>query len=226
VEHEIKSKPDFAFLSLRLDSGEQVVTESGSMVGMSTELDMQTNMKGGLKGALKRALGGESLFMNTYTATADNQRLDLAPATPGDVEHLRLDGSNVLVQSGSYMSSSPGIEVDAKWAGARGFFSGEGLFMLRCGGHGDLWISSYGAIHQVDVEGSYVVDTGHIVAFDDSLSYELKSIGGLKSLLFSREGLVCEFSGSGRLWIQTRCSVQLVGFLHPFRSIKPQNHAN
>jgi uncharacterized protein (TIGR00266 family) len=226
MKQEIKSKPDFAFLSLQLNSGEQVITESGSMVGMTTELTMETNMKGGLKGALKRALGGESLFMNTYTATADNQRLDLAPATPGDVEHLALDGNSVLVQSGSYMSSTPGIEVDSKWAGARGFFGGEGLFMLRCSGQGDLWISSYGAIHAIDVHGTYVVDTGHIVAFDDCLSYELKSIGGLKSLLFSKEGLVCEFSGQGRLWIQTRCSGSLVGFLHPFRSIKPQKHAN
>jgi len=226
MKQEIKSKPDFAFLSLHLNSGEQVIAESGSMVGMTTELTMETNMKGGLKGALKRALGGESLFMNTYTATADNQRIDLAPATPGDVEHLALDGNSVLVQSGSYMSSSPGIEVDSKWAGARGFFGGEGLFMLRCSGQGDLWISSYGAIHAIDVQGSYVVDTGHIVAFDDSLSYELQSIGGLKSLLFSKEGLVCEFSGQGRLWIQTRCSSSLVGFLHPFRSIKPQKHAN
>ena len=226
MQHEIKSKPDFAFLSLRLDKGEQVVAESGSMVGMSTDLGLDTQMKGGLGGALKRALGGESLFMNTYTARADNQRLDLAPATPGDVEHLSLDGGSVLVQSGSYMSSALGVEVDSKWTGARGFFSGEGLFMLRCTGQGDLWISSYGAISRVDVDGSYIVDTGHIVAFDDSLRYELKSIGGLKSLLFSKEGVVCEFSGEGRLWIQTRCSVPLVGFLHPFRSIKPQKHAN
>jgi len=226
MKHEIKSKPDFACLTLQLDQGEQVVCESGAMVGMTTGLNLETNMKGGLKGAFKRALGGESLFMNTYTATENGQRLDLAPATPGDIEHLSLSGNTVLVQSGSYMSSTPDVEVDAKWAGARGFFSGEGIFMLRCSGNGDLWISSYGAIHTVDVEGSYVVDTGHIVAFQDSLTYSVRSIGGLKSLLFSSEGLVCEFSGHGRLWIQTRCSVPLVGFLHPFRSIKPQKHAN
>jgi len=224
MQHEIKSKPDFACLSLQLDQGDQVVCESGAMVGMSTGLTLETNMKGGLKGAFKRALGGESLFMNTYTATENSQRLDLAPATPGDIEHLRLNGDTVLVQSGSYMSSTPDVEVDAKWAGARGFFGGEGLFMLRCSGDGDLWISSYGAIHTVDVTGSYVVDTGHIVAFQDSLTYSVRSVGSLKSLLFSSEGLVCEFSGHGRLWIQTRCSMPLVGFLHPFRSIKPQKH--
>jgi uncharacterized protein (TIGR00266 family) len=224
MQHEIKSKPDFACLTLQLDEGDQVVSEAGAMVGMSTGLTLETNMKGGLKGAFKRALGGESLFMNTYTATENSQRLDLAPATPGDIEHLSLSGNTVLVQSGSYMSSTPNVEVDAKWAGARGFFGGEGLFMLRCSGDGDLWISSYGAIHTVDVTGSYVVDTGHIVAFQDSLTYSVRSVGGLKSLLFSSEGLVCEFSGHGRLWIQTRCSMPLVGFLHPFRSIKPQKH--
>jgi uncharacterized protein (TIGR00266 family) len=225
MQHEIKAKPDFACLTLSMDRGDQVVCESGAMVGMTTGLELETNMKGGLGGALKRALGGESLFMNTYTASENGQRLDLAPATPGDIEHLVLRGNTVLVQSGSYMASSTGVEVDAKWAGARGFFGGEGLFMLRCGGDGDLWISSYGAIHSVDVQGSYIVDTGHIVAFQDSLTYNVKSIGGLKSLLFSSEGLVCEFSGSGRLWLQTRGSMSLVTFLHPFRSVQPQKHA-
>ena len=90
MEHSIRNKPDFASVHLVLDQGEQVVTEAGAMMGMSTDLKMETNMKGGLLGAAKRALGGESVFLNTYTATSDGQRLDVASAAPGDIEHLSL----------------------------------------------------------------------------------------------------------------------------------------
>jgi len=220
MQHSIRNKPDFASLHVVLDQGEQIITEAGAMMGMSSDLKMTTNMKGGLLGAAKRALGGESVFLNTYTASNDGQRLDIAASAPGDVEHLALSGEALMVQSGSYLCSTPGVTVDSKWGGARTFFGGEGLFMLRCAGEGDLWFSSYGAIHAIDVNGSYVVDTGHIVAFEESLQFKVRSVGGLKSLFFSSEGLVCEFSGTGRLWIQTRNSGSLAGFLHPFRPVR------
>ena len=220
MRHEIHNKPDFASLHVWLDNGEQIVTEAGAMMSMSGDLDLQTNMKGGLMGAAKRALGGESIFMNTYTAQKDGQRLDVAPSAPGDIFHEPMNGGALMVQSGSYLCSTTGIEVDSKWGGARTFFGGEGLFMLRCSGQGDLWMSSYGAIHLVNVEGTYVVDTSHIVAFEDGLTFNVKKVGGLKSLFFSGEGLVCEFSGRGRLWIQTRNASSLAGFLHPFRPQK------
>jgi uncharacterized protein (TIGR00266 family) len=224
MQHEIRNAPDFASLHVTLSKGEQLVTEAGAMMGMSKGLKMETNMKGGLLGAAKRALGGESVFMNTYTAKDDGQRLDVAPSMPGDVMHIAMGGAgSVIVQSGSYLCSTPGVSVDAKWGGAKSFFGGEGLVMLRCAGSGDLWVSSYGAIHPVEVDGGYVVDTGHIVAFDDTLTYRVRSVGGLKSLFFSSEGLVCEFSGRGRLWIQTRNASALAAFLHPFRRVKTQN---
>jgi uncharacterized protein (TIGR00266 family) len=220
VRHDIRNNPDFASLHVVLDQGEQIVTEAGAMMGMSSDLQMATNMKGGLLGAAKRALGGESIFLNTYTASGDGQRIDIASSAPGDVEHLSLSDAAVMVQSGSFLCATPGVTVDTKWGGARTFFGGEGLFMLRCAGRGDLWISSYGAIFAVDVDGSYVVDTGHIVAFEETLQFKVRSVGGLKSLFFSSEGLICEFNGTGRLWIQTRNSGALAGFLHPFRPVR------
>jgi uncharacterized protein (TIGR00266 family) len=201
-----------------------VVTEAGAMMGMSSKLKLETNMKGGLFGAAKRALGGESVFLNTYTATEDGQRLDVAPSQPGDMEHIRLEGGCVIVQKGSYCACTPGVTVDAKWGGAKGFFSGEGLIMLQCRGNGDLWLSSYGAIHRVDVDGSYIVDTTHMVAFDDSLTYTVEKVGGFKSLFLSQEGLVCKFRGTGRVWVQTRNAPALASFLHPFRRVKPKQN--
>ena len=225
MEFEIRNNPDFSSLHVVLDNGDQVVTETGAMMGMSPELQLETNMKGGLMGAAKRALGGESLMLNTYTATGDGQRLDIAPAVPGDLRHVEVGtGTGWMVQSGSYCASTPGVTLDTKWGGAKTFFGGEGLFMLKCTGEGHLWLSSYGAIHEVEVSGSYIVDTSHIVAFEDSLTFNIRKVGGLKSLFFSGEGLVCEFNGTGKLWFQPRNPSSLASFLHPFRHVKPSTN--
>lgn len=219
---EIRNRPDYASLHLVLDQGEQVLTESGAMMGMDPALKLDSNLKGGVLGGLKRMVGGESVFLNTYTATGDGQRLDLAPAAPGDLFEIDIAGK-VMVQRGSYCACTPGVALDAKWAGAKSFFAGEGLVMLAASGEGKLWISSYGAITQVDVTDGYVVDTSHIVAFDETLTYTLRKVGGLKSLFLSGEGIVCAFSGRGRLWIQTRNAPALASFLNPFRSVSKKN---
>ncbi|MCU0431460.1 MAG: TIGR00266 family protein, partial [Cytophagaceae bacterium] len=112
------------------------------------------------------------------------------------------------------------VTVDSKWQGFKGFFSGEGLFLLKCSGMGDLWFNSYGGIIPIDVTDSLVVDTGHIVAFTEGLSYRVTTLGGYKSFFFSGEGLVCKFEGQGRVWIQTRKVFPLVGFLDAFRPQK------
>jgi uncharacterized protein (TIGR00266 family) len=220
MQFEIRNKPDYASLHLSLANGDKVVTESGVMMAMDPRIKLETNMTGGLLGAAKRALGGESLFLNTYTATGDDQRLDIAPKMPGDLEHVALGAQAVMCHSGAYCASTTGVNIDSKWAGAKSFFAGEGLVMLRCSGQGELWMASYGAIHLVDVQGSYTVDTGNVVAFDESLTFRVRSIGTVKSLLFSSEGMVCEFSGTGRLWYQTRSAHSLAAFLHPFQRVK------
>lgn len=223
MQFEIRHKPDFAMLAVTMDEGEQVITETGAMMGMSPSMKMESNMKGGLMAAAKRALSGESLFLNTYTATGNGQRLDVAPASPGDMEHIKLEGNAVVVQAGSYCACTSGVTIDSKWGGFKSFRAGEGLIMLHCSGTGELWISSYGAIHMEEVSGTYVVDTSHIVAFDESLTFNVRSVGGLKSRFLSGEGLVCEFTGNGRVWMQTRSAPTLAEFLHPFRRVKPSN---
>ncbi|MEC7986551.1 MAG: TIGR00266 family protein [Myxococcota bacterium] len=222
MDFEIKHKPDYASLHIKLQSGEQILTEAGAMMGMSPELKMESNLKGGLLSAAKRARGGESMILNTYTATGDGQRLDLAPSAPGDMLHIELAERDIMIQSGSFCASQPSVTIDTKWGGAKTFFGGEGLFMLKASGDGHLWITSYGAIHEVFVDGTYIIDTGHIVAFEDSLSFNVRKVGGLKSLFFSGEGLVCEFSGKGRLWFQTRNPATLAAFAHPYRRVKPK----
>ena len=136
------------------------------MLAMTPDIQIETSTQGGIMKGLKRSvLGGESFFMNTFTAAGPNAEIIFAPALAGDIVRWQLDGRTVFLQSGSYLASSMGIDIDSKWGGAKTFFSREGLFMLRCTGTGDMLVSSFGAIRAVDlVPGqTYIVDTGHMV---------------------------------------------------------------
>jgi uncharacterized protein (TIGR00266 family) len=222
VQHSIDYGPAFAMLTCNLDPGDSIVAEGGAMVSMSPGIDVVTSAGaagGGIKGALKRSvLGGESFFMNTFTATAASQ-ISFAPSSPGDIINHPLDGTNpLLVTSGSFLFSSGGVTVDTKWGGSKTFFSREGLFLLNCSGTGDLFVSSYGAIRKVDLVAgqTFTVDTGHIVAFDATLTYNVRKFGNWKSTFLGGEGLVVELTGPGSVWIQTRSIQAFAGFLAPF----------
>ena len=124
------------------------------------------------------------------------------------------------------MLHSDGVEVTGKWQGAKGFFSGEGLVLLKASGEGDIFFNSYGAILPVDVTDEYIVDSGYIVAFEDTLNYNISVLPGLrggsklKQLFFGGEGLVCRFSGQGRVWIQTRHVQSFLSWANAFRPSK------
>jgi uncharacterized protein (TIGR00266 family) len=223
MRHQIVQKPDFAALQVAFDQpGEQLIVESAAMLARDTAVTMETRLQGGILAAAKRKLlGGESLFTNKFTATAPGQTLWVAPAAEGDIEQVELNGQSPLfLASGAFLASAPTISLDTQWQGARGFFSGAGLFLLAASGHGPLFFAAYGGIHAVDVgPAGYVCDTGHVVGFTAGLTYRVTKLGGIKSLFFSGEGLVCHFSGQGRLWLSTRNPGSLVSFVHPFRSV-------
>jgi uncharacterized protein (TIGR00266 family) len=166
---------------------------------------------------LKRSvLGGESFFLNTFSAPSGGQ-ITIAPSLPGDIQHMQLTGQPMFIQSGSYMASAMGIEIDTKWGGAKTFFSSEGLFLLKATGSGDLFVSSYGAIHELDLGSGehYMMDTGHMVAFTEGVSYEVKKVGGWKSTLLSGEGLVVDLTGPGKVYMQTRSPQGFLAWLIP-----------
>ncbi len=217
MEHEVLYRPSYSLLKIRLRQGEAVSAEAGAMVSMSSCIEIKTAAKGGIFGALKRSvLGGESFFVNTFMA-ADSGEVTFAPTLPGDIQALELKGQSFYAQSGAYIASSPDIQVDTKWGGAKTFFSREGLFLLKMSGTGNVFLSSYGAIHEIDLEAGqkYIVDTGHMVAFAEGVGYSVKRVGGLKSTLFSGEGLVCELTGPGKIYIQTRSADAFLAWLIP-----------
>lgn len=217
MQHEIMYRPAFTLLEVRLEAGERIEAEAGAMVYMSPGIEITTKAKGGVFGALTRGLlGGESFFTNTFTAKSRGA-VGLAPPYQGDVIHHKLSGETLYIQSGSYIASSPELSLDTKWGGAKSFFSREGLFLLKMSGHGDAFVSSFGAIHEVKLKGeTFTIDTGHMVGFTEGLDYSVRRIGGLKSTLFSGEGLVADFKGTGTLYLQTRSMNSFLDWLVPF----------
>ncbi len=217
-ESRIEARPDFSFLTVRLQTGQTLKVEASAMATMDTNLRMKTKMRGGLG----RFLTGESLFINEFTAQNGPGEIGIAPGSPGDMDHVSLnEGEVIFLQNTAYVASSPSVTLETKWQGlVKGLFSGESLFLVKCTGPGDLWFNTFGGMIAIDVDGSYTVDTGHIVAFSSSLDYRVGRIGGYKSLFFSGEGLVCHFSGTGRLWIQTRKIGAFARWVFPFRRTK------
>ena len=217
MQFEILYKPAYTLLEVKLEAGERIEAESGAMVYMSPGIEITTKTKGGVLGALTRGLlGGESLFTNTFSAKSKGV-VGLAPPYQGDITHHRLNGETLFIQNGSYIASSPDLSLDTKWGGAKSFFSREGLFLLKMTGAGDAFISSFGAIHEIELKGeSFTIDTGHMVAFTEGLEYNVKRVGGLKSTILSGEGLVAEFRGTGTLYLQTRSMNSFMDWLVPF----------
>lgn len=218
MQVELLYRPSYSMADVKLEGGEEISVETGSMVAMSTDIQVQTKMKGGLMKSLARSvLGGESFFMNTYQAGNSGGEIQLAPTLPGDVFTMDLSGESYLVQSGSFLASSQGVQIDTKWGGAKTFFGGEGLIMLRCSGSGTLILSSYGAIHELDLAAgeNFTVDTGHLVAFSENIGFKVRSVGGLKSTIFGGEGLVVDMSGPGKVLLQTRSVGAFLDWLIP-----------
>lgn len=227
MQFSIEHGPAFAWLKVGLAPGESIQAEAGAMVRRSPELEMDTRLNAGrdrgffitfwaiLVALLRRWLGGETMFINRFHGPAGGEVV-LAPSLSGHILHKPIrPGEKLFVQTGGYLASTGDIDARIRWGGIRTFFGGEGLVLLECSGEGELFVNSYGGITAVPVDGRFVVDTGHLVCFDGTLDFRVRSVGGVKSLLFSGEGLVCEFQGRGTVYIQSRNVGSLVGWLSP-----------
>jgi uncharacterized protein (TIGR00266 family) len=217
MEVNLLYKPSYTMANVKLAANEKIRAESGAMVSMSGGIGIETKMQGGFFKALGRSmLGGESFFMNTFKASDKGGEVNFAPPLPGDMFVLNLE-KPMLVQSGSYVACELTVDIDTKWGGAKTFFASEGLILLRAAGSGKLLLSSFGAIHDVILGAGekYTVDTGHFVAFDEGIGFNVRRVGGLKSTFFSGEGLVVDVTGPGRVLIQSRSTDSFLGWLIP-----------
>lgn len=217
--YEVKYQPSYSLAIVQLQPEQSILAEAGAMVSMSANVELQSEMKGGFFGALKRAAGGESAFVSTFTARGGPGEVCLAPGSPGDIAGLDLNNQMFYVQSSSYLAGDASLTVDTRWGGAKSFFGGEGLFVLQISGMGLLLLSSFGAIHRKRLQPGerYVVDTGHLVAWEGTTQYSLrKAAAGFFRSMMSGEGIVSEFVGPGEVLIQTRNLEAFAGLMKPF----------
>jgi uncharacterized protein (TIGR00266 family) len=206
MQIDLVNRPAATAAVIRMQSGERFVAEPGSMIAMSTGLALHTDTRGGgLMGGIKRMFSGESFFLNTYEAQRDGQELLLAPTLLGDIEILPLQTGRLLVQRGAWLGSSDTVTCKTTNQGLTvGLFGGQGLFWIECTGHGQVLVSTFGALYVVDVDGEYVVDTSHVVAHEETLQLKIgKANESLLGSFVGGEGLVCKFNGRGRLWVQS-----------------------
>lgn len=206
---DILQRPAATTALVHLGSGESLTAEGGAMIAMSSDIHMETTThqksgSGGIMSGLKRMLSGESFFINHYTAGSQGGQVYLAPKLHGDILQLPLQGKKIIVQSGSYLASDAQVSVTFNWQGMKTILSGEGLFWLELTGDGNALVNAFGEIIPIEVNGEYIVDTGHIVAFEQGLSFSISKAGSswLGSFL-GGEGFVCRFKGQGKLWVQS-----------------------
>lgn len=227
---EIKNEfgPAFTMMTANLLPGEQIKVEPGAMVAQSNGMEMKTGMGGGgglggfMKSMVRSLAGGESFFVNTYTAGNSGGWISLAPSAPGDINTFDLaSGESFFMQGGSFMASEVNVEVSTKFQGAKSLFSREGAFFLRAEAidvPGKVFYTSYGAMKEIEVtpDKPIKIDNGHVVAFTEGLSYNISKVKGLGSFMFGGEGFTLDFQGSGKVWIQTRNMSSLATQLVPF----------
>jgi uncharacterized protein (TIGR00266 family) len=221
MEYEIKYSPAYSLLETRLGAGETVVAEAGAMVYMTPQIRVKTrkreekSMWKSLKGSL---LGGESFFVNEYAAETGPGKVGFVPAPVGDIRQLDIEsGKGMVLQKDAYVASTGDIHIDTEWQGFKKGIFGQSLFMLKVSGQGQLFVNSFGAIdyHGLGAGESLVVDNYHLVAFDDTCTYDVKKFGGLKSTILGGEGLVTEIEGPGDVYIQTKNVREFANWIWP-----------
>ena len=215
-------------VSIHLDAGESIYTQSGGMAWMDGGVQMATNMQGGLMKGLGRMFSGESLFMATYTSTGPDQEFVATSTMPGCILDLELDGRAVIAQRSAFLCAQPSVTLSAyvtRNIGA-GLFGGEGFILQRLSGYGRVFLEIDGSLKERTLgPGERVkVDTGHIAAFEETVQYQAEMVKGFRNVLFGGEGLfLSTLTGPGKVWLQT---ITLPGFAKELIPFLPKPSSN
>jgi len=215
---DIRYKPSYSMLVVQLNPGETITAESGAMTYMNPNIEVHTRMREkSLLGTIGlKLIGRQSFFVNDYTATSGQGEAAFVSAPVGDIEVLEVaPNQGYIVQKSAYIASTQDVDLDVQWQGfTKGLF-GQGLFMIKVTGKGQLFINTFGAIdkHMLQAGETMIVDNFHLVAFSDTCKYKVTKFGGLKETLLGGEGLVTEITGPGDVYIQTKNLREFVDWL-------------
>ncbi|HPI39690.1 MAG TPA: TIGR00266 family protein [Pseudobdellovibrionaceae bacterium] len=207
MEIEKKYGPAATIAICKLNAGETLVAEGGAFMAMQGPVDVTTTTRqkggGGIIKGLKRIFSGESFFLNHFTAKNISE-VWLGTPLPGDIMVHELQGDRLVIAGGGFVACESNVQIDLQWQGLKSIFSGEGIFWIKASGQGKVIINSFGFIYPIDVDGEYIVDTGHIVAFEETLNFEIsKASKSWIDAFLSGEGFICRFKGKGRVWCQS-----------------------
>ncbi len=209
MNYEILHEGTFPIVKCHLEAGEQIKAESDAMITMSPTIDVTGSAEGGILKGLARMATGEKFFFQYLSANGGSGDIIFAHALPGDIMPIELNGTGLKIQKDGFLAATMDVEIETKVQNlTKGLFSGEGFFVLGAKGNGTLFVSSYGAIHQINLNPGeeIIIDNCHLVAWDETLEYQIEKASkkGWISSFTSGEGLVCRFRGPGRVFIQTR----------------------
>jgi uncharacterized protein (TIGR00266 family) len=218
LKYEIKYKPSYSMLVVTLEQNERIVAEAGAMTYMSPNIEVHTRKREkSLLGSLGLAIiGGQSFWVNEYAPTQGAGEAGFVAAPVGDIEMLEVKpNQGYVIQKSAYIASTENVDLDVKWEGfTKGLF-GQGLFMIKATGNGNLFINTFGAIdrHTLQAGETMIVDNFHLVAFSDTCNYKVIKFGGLKETILGGEGLVTQITGPGDIYIQTKNVNEFVEWL-------------
>ncbi len=217
MRYTIEGRPAYSILKVWLEPGESITVEPGSYMLHKGDIEVATGT-GGIGGAIVRRLfGGESIFLNTFKAKGRGAEIWIAPPTPGDIAVVELNGS-IYIQDTSYLAHTGDIKLTVGWRGLKGLIAEGELVWLKAEGRGLVFVNAYGGIEVVELKPGEkaTIDNTHFVAMDTSVSWDVRKLGGLKTLVLGGEGLVIEVTGPGRVWVQTRTLPPLAQLISKF----------
>ena len=220
MEYEIKGGA-FPIVICTLQKGETMKNETGARAFMTSDMKMETSTGGGLLKGLGRALAGDTLFLNFFTAQSDNEQIGFSACTPGKIMSIRLDGSRTIIgQKNAFLAAEDSVDVDIffkKKLGA-GLFGGEGFVLQKFSGNGMLFIEIDGEVIEKELQPGekLLLDPGHIAAMDESIDFDIERVKGAKNILFGEGLFFAKLTGPGKVWIQTMPISKLAAALIPF----------
>jgi uncharacterized protein (TIGR00266 family) len=220
MEYEIKGGA-FPMVVCRLQKGETMKNETGAMAYMTSDMKMETNTGGGLLKGLGRALSGDTIFLNFFTAQSDNQEIGFSSCTPGKIIPIRLNGSNSIIgQKNAFLAAEEGVNLDMHFRNklGAGIFGGEGFILQKFSGTGIVFLEIDGEVIEYDLQPGekLLADPGHIAAMDESVDFDIERVKGAKNILFGEGLFFARLQGPGKVWIQTMPISRLAEALIPY----------
>ena len=220
MEYEIKGG-SFPIVICKLQKGETMKNETGAMAFMTSGMKMDTNTGGGLLKGIGRALSGDTIFLNFFTAEEDNQQVGFSACTPGKIMPIRLNGSNTIIgQKNAFLAAEDGVDLDIHFRNklGAGIFGGEGFILQKFSGNGIVFLEIDGEVIEHDLQPGekILVDPGHIAAMEESVDFDIERVKGVKNVLFGEGLFFARLQGPGKVWLQTMPISRLAEALIPF----------